>query len=58
MGEGVIYTADDEEPDCGCCDHIDGPDDFCVKWCGPVHCWNGYSRTVYESVEEGLQNEV
>ena len=51
MGEEVIYTADDEDPDCGRCDHFDAHDEFCAKWCGPDHCWNEYRRTVCESVE-------
>ena len=47
----TIYTADDEDPDCGRCDNICGSDDFCVKRCGAEHCWNGYSRTVIEEDE-------
>lgn len=42
----VVYTADDEEPDCGQCDNICGTDEFCTKCCGAEHYWNGYSRTV------------
>ena len=39
-----VYTADDEMPDCGRCDHI--CDGFkCDKSCGPEHGWWGYCRT-------------
>lgn len=38
------YTADDEMPDCGNCDHA--YDDFeCGELCGPTHSWWGYRRT-------------
>jgi hypothetical protein len=40
----IEFTADDEMPDCGKCDHI--CDDFnCCDWCGPEHGWWGYRRT-------------
>ena len=42
----IIYTADDEEPECGKCDHnCDGFN--CSKYCGPEHGWNGYCRTEF-----------
>lgn len=41
----VSYDADQEEPDCGMCDHIaDGFD--CSGSCGPEHGWYRYQRTV------------
>lgn len=47
-----ILTADDEEPECGRCNHFDGGFD-CEKHCGPEHSWNGYQRTVEEGeIEE------
>lgn len=41
--EVKIYTADDEEPKCNRCEHVND-DYFCVKKCGPEHGWNGYGR--------------
>lgn len=39
-----VYTADDEEPVCGMCDHF--CDNFdCSNQCGPDYYWNGYRRT-------------
>ena len=38
----VIYTADDEEPDCMMCDHGQG-NDLCSE-CGPEHWWHYYER--------------
>lgn len=54
MRENItIYTADDEEPYCGRCDNVcDGADELCVERCGAAHCWNGYTRTVIEEVNE------
>lgn len=44
MAERVEYTADDDMPDCGRCDHV--CDDFkCCDWCGSEHGWWGYRRT-------------
>ena len=38
----VIYTADDEEPDCMACDHCQGS---CLcEECGPEHYWHYYRR--------------
>ena len=43
------YTADDEMPDCGHCDHAF--DDFeCGMLCGQNHGWWGYRRT--EKIEQ------
>lgn len=39
-----IYTAEDEMPDCGRCDHC-GDDFDCCGSCGPEHGWYGYVRT-------------
>ena len=41
----LYYTADDEEPDCMMCDHVEGSYEFCQKNCGDEHGWNGYRRT-------------
>ena len=40
----IIYTVDDEEPDCNRCDHCCGEDYYCIKQCGAEHGWNGYER--------------
>ena len=40
----VEFTADDEEPDCVCCDNILQPDEFCSNNCGPEHGWACYHR--------------
>lgn len=37
----IVYTADDEEPDCGMCDNCDS--DLCNK-CGPDYWWHYYER--------------
>jgi hypothetical protein len=44
----VIYTADDEDPDCMRCDHCDCDDYLCITQCGAEHGWNGYERIEYE----------
>lgn len=41
----VVYTADEEDPDCGRCDNICESDKLCASICGPEHGWNGYCRT-------------
>lgn len=43
----IVYTADEEEPDCGQCDNCDGGILDCAKFCGPEHGWYGYQRTEY-----------
>lgn len=53
MNEKVVYTADDEEPDCGRCDNCDLDSEyFCANSCGPEHGWYGYERTKYIDDEE------
>ena len=48
-----IYTADEEEPDCGRCDNCDLDSEyFCVNSCGPEHGWYGYEGTKYIDDEE------
>lgn len=46
----IIYTADDEDPDCMRCDHCGCDDYLCITQCGAEHAWNGYERI--ELVEE------
>lgn len=48
----TVYVADDEEPKCGRCDHINDSDEWCVKNCGAHNGWNGYERTVFIESEE------
>jgi hypothetical protein len=48
----IIYTADDEEPKCGRCDHFSGDFDCCGS-CGAKHGWYGYTRTKLEKIELG-----
>ncbi len=43
----VIYTADDEEPDCLMCDYCQSSD-LCSE-CGPEHCWHYYEREEQKS---------
>ena len=47
-----VFTADDEEPDCGRCDNCDGSLRNCVKLCGPDHGWYGYQRTESEELKD------
>lgn len=49
------YTADDEYPDCGRCNHINDSEDLCVKWCGAEHGWSRYERTEYVKEQEDLR---
>ena len=52
--EKIEYTAHDEMPNCGCCDHFDGSDGFkCEEWCGAEHAWFGYRRTEMEVQNNG-----
>jgi hypothetical protein len=44
IGRFVIYSADDEMPDCMCCDRCDSDFDCCND-CGPEYGWCGYRRT-------------
>lgn len=51
----IVYTADDEEPDCGRCDHVVDNDKWCMEHCGGANSWNGYERTEY--LGGGMKNE-
>lgn len=51
-GLKTIYTADDEEPNCGRCDNINASYTFCDGNCGCKHFWEGYKRTEIESKED------
>lgn len=44
LGHYIIYSADDEMPDCISCDHF-GDNFDCSKLCGAEHGWYGYGRT-------------
>ena len=59
----VIYTADDEEPDCNVCDNQDCT--YYCEWCGPTYWWRHYKRKeqnselskLYKALEKlGLKN--
>ena len=39
----IIYTVDDEEPDCNRCDHCCGEDYYCIKQCGAEHGWKSFA---------------
>lgn len=54
IGRYIIYSADDEMPDCMQCDHCDGNFDCCNQ-CGAEHGWYGYRRTEDKS-KEGAKN--
>lgn len=47
----IVYTADDEEPNCMNCDCNDGGY-VCDRMCGSEHSWWGYIRTVKKEREE------
>ena len=47
-GKITVYTADDEMPDCMCCDRCDSDFDCCNN-CGAEHGWYGYKRTEYKN---------
>lgn len=42
-----IFTADNEFPDCGQCDHVCDDMEYCNK-CGPEYGWANYRRTEWE----------
>jgi hypothetical protein len=44
IGNFIIHSADDEMPDCMCCDRVDDDFDCCNK-CGAEYGWGGYRRT-------------
>ena len=48
IGRDIVFTADDEMPDCLACDYCDYCDDG--KFCGPEYGWTRYKRT--ERVEK------
>ena len=48
IGKKIVYTADNEMPNCIGCDHCDRCDDG--KHCGPEYGWARYERT--ERVEK------
>ena len=50
IGRYIVFTADDEMPDCLECDHCDYCDNG--KFCGPEYGWARYKRT-----EEVARNE-
>ena len=52
IGRDIVFTADDEMPDCLECDLCDYCDDG--KYCGPEYGWARYKRT--ERAEE--ENDV
>jgi hypothetical protein len=43
IGRYIIFTADDEMPDCLMCDRCDHSDNG--KYCGPEYGWARYERT-------------
>ena len=45
MSRYIKYTADDEEANCGNCDHACDSDMWCMNNCGGANGWNGYVRT-------------
>ena len=47
IGRYIVFTADDEMPDCMGCDRCDDCDNG--QYCGPEYGWVGYRRT--ESVD-------
>ena len=49
MAEIKVYTADEEEPNCNRCDHMDASDEFCDKCV--YEFWSGYKRTVISNKE-------
>lgn len=52
-GKYIIFTADDEMPDCMACDLCDSCNG---KYCGPEYGWAKYKRT--ESAEEKKWNLI
>lgn len=52
MANLMIYTADDEEPRCEMCDHINDQEEWCTIYCGAPNGWYRYERTEFEEMEE------
>lgn len=48
FGYCTEYNADDEMPDCGCCDNICASMKVCDH-CGPEYGWANYKRTEYHN---------
>lgn len=44
MDNLTTYTADDEAPSCGRCEHINDSDEWCMQNCGGTNGWSGYLR--------------
>ena len=55
MKDVITYTADDEEPNCRRCEHINNSDKWCAENCGGANGWNGYLRYEYDS--KGVADE-
>lgn len=53
----IIYTVDDEEPDCNRCDYCDEDDYYCIKRCGAEHRWSGYERIERVSDENEFKKD-
>lgn len=53
----IVYTADDEEPDCNKCCHCDYDDYLCIKQCGSEHSWNRYERIECVSDENEFKKD-
>lgn len=53
----IIYTVDDEEPDCNRCDYCDEDDYYCIKRCFAEHGWNGYERSECVSDENEFKKD-
>ena len=49
------FDADDEEPDCGRCDHCDT---CCGEECGPEYGWAGYRRKELKEDGEWLLKDA
>lgn len=52
MGNLKIYTADDEEPRCTACVHVNDSDKWCAQNCGATNGWFGYKRTEFGERKE------
>ena len=57
IGRFIIYTADDEMPDCLCCDNCDADYNYCNK-CGAEYGWANYKRTEDRTVYRKENIEV
>lgn len=56
FGDRIIYSADDEMPNCMFCDRCDSDFD-CRNWCGAKYGWWGYQRTETKTKQEKDPNE-